>query len=130
MYVLKISHILLAVSLFYSAGTAADYPAKPHHGQVYTGGSSAQVWSESSAKWIGPEQFWLDYVTQSGNKHWGRASEYPSYSEVNEHDTVLIEVDEGPCLMYFFHKRWRRAQDVRRWDPAFNELLGCPRVFD
>lgn len=31
--------------------------------------------------------------------------------------------------MEFFHNRWRRANDVRRWDPLFNEHGGCPDVF-
>ena len=31
---------------------------------------------------------------------------------------------------WFFHSRWRRANDVRRWNPQFNEVLGCSVVFD
>ena len=33
-------------------------------------------------------------------------------------------------LMYFFHRRWRRANDVWRWDPSFNRYSGCATVFD
>ncbi len=43
---------------------------------------------------------------------------------------MIIEVESGPCLMEFFHTRWRRANDVRRWVAAFNEYGGCPDVFD
>jgi len=32
--------------------------------------------------------------------------------------------------MEFIHERWRRANDVRRWDDAFNDYAGCPHVFD
>ncbi len=77
-----------------------------------------------------PENFWLEAAEQASGKHWGQGSEYPEYRLVGEHDTVLVVLPQGSCLMYFFHERWRRAQDVRRWDEAQNELLGCPHVFD
>ena len=77
-----------------------------------------------------PSDAWSSYARSNEGKFWGRGTEYPPYAQVNEHDTFLIELDQGPCLMYFFHSRWRRAQDVRRWDPTFNEILGCPYVFD
>jgi hypothetical protein len=32
--------------------------------------------------------------------------------------------------MALFHSRWRRANDVRRWDPKFNDYAGCPEVFE
>jgi hypothetical protein len=32
--------------------------------------------------------------------------------------------------MQFHHEKWRRAQDVNRWDDKFNLYGGCPYVFD
>ena len=43
---------------------------------------------------------------------------------------MMVELAQGPCLMEFFHSRWRRANDVRRWDESHNEFGGCPYVFD
>ncbi|MEM7020091.1 MAG: hypothetical protein AAF512_22465, partial [Pseudomonadota bacterium] len=60
---------------------------------------------------------------------WGQGTEYPSYKDVSEFDTFIVELDSGACLMEFFHSRWRRAQDVRRWDEKFNAYGGCPDVF-
>lgn len=100
------------------------------NGQLMKSAAGVQVWHAQSGTWATPEDFWVDYATNASGKFWGRSAEYPPYAEVNEHDTLLIEADGGPCLMYFFHQRWRRAQDVRRWDPGFNDILGCPRVFD
>ncbi|MDX1406343.1 MAG: hypothetical protein R3192_17540, partial [Woeseiaceae bacterium] len=65
-----------------------------------------------------------------GGLTWGRRTDYPPYDQVDELDTMIIELESGPCLMEFFHTRWRRANDVRRWDAAFNEYGGCPNVFD
>ncbi len=76
------------------------------------------------------EAFWEDYAESRGGLTWGRSDEYPPYSEVNEGDTFLVELEQGVCLMEFFHNRWRRANDVRRWDESVNEYGGCPYVFD
>lgn len=76
------------------------------------------------------ETFWLEYANSKGGLTWGKTSEYPEYEKVTEGDTMIIEVAQGPCLMEFFHERWRRANDVRRWDESMNEYGGCPYVFD
>ncbi|MEM7082838.1 MAG: hypothetical protein AAF465_08890 [Pseudomonadota bacterium] len=89
-----------------------------------------QVWSTELNRWVGPVQFWRTYAAMNGGLTWGERSEYPEYNKVKENDLMIIQVDSGPCLMEFFHRRWRRANDVRRWDPKFNELGGCPNVFD
>ena len=81
-------------------------------------------------QWLMPENFWASFAARERGKNWGAGDEFPSYELVNEHDTFVIQVDEGPCLMYFFHNRWRRANDVWRWDPAFNRYGGCANVFD
>ena len=120
---------ILTAGLGFTTGSLAGPPADPGNGQVYREDGQAQVWSAAKEAWVSPEVFWEDYVATADGKYWGRGAEYPPYKEVNEHDTLIIEVDGGPCLMYFFHKRWRRAQDVRRWDPQFNDMAGCPNVF-
>ncbi|MEM8563838.1 MAG: hypothetical protein AAGF57_16490 [Pseudomonadota bacterium] len=100
------------------------------NGEIQSSESGTLVWSEQAASWVSPQAFWVSYAESNGGKFWGRSFTYPAYNEVSEHDTLLIENASGVCLMYFFHERWRRAQDVRRWDPQFNELGGCPYVFD
>ena len=52
------------------------------------------------------------------------------YEEVKEFDTLVIELEQGNCLMQFYHSRWRRANDVQRWNDIFNEYGGCPYVFE
>lgn len=76
------------------------------------------------------EAFWLAYAESKGGLTWGKSSEYPEYEKVKEGDTFIVEVAQGPCLMEFFHERWRRANDVRRWHESVNEYGGCPYVFD
>ena len=76
------------------------------------------------------ETFWDRDADRRGGLTWGRRTDYPPYNKVKELDTMIIEVESGPCLMEFFHTRWRRANDVRRWDVTFNEYGGCPDVFD
>ena len=127
---ISISAVIAVATLFMLIATShAEQPENPHDGQIYQSTSGPQVWHARSGTWVGPETFWLDYASENQGRFWGRGSNYPPYREVSEHDTILIEVEAGPCLMYFFHRRWRRAQDVRRWDPAFNDIGGCPRVF-
>ena len=127
----KASRPFVFIALLVLAGSAfATRPENPSNGTVYQSDSSVEVWQASTGEWVSPETFWLDYSAQSKGKFWGRSSDYPPYDETGEHDTLVIEAQGGPCMMYFFHKRWRRAQDVVRWDPAFNEVLGCPNVFD
>ena len=91
---------------------------------------NGQAWNAEPEQWQPLEAFWLDDAERSGGLTWGRTDTYPAYGEVKEFDLIMIEVAEGPCLMEFFHRRWRRANDVRRWDEAFNEYGGCARVFE
>ena len=114
-----------------SCAEAGDYPADPQDGQVHElddGGFHA--WDSVSERWLSPEDFWLAYAGRRGGLTWGFGREYPPYAEVKELDTFLVELDSGVCLMEFFHGRWRRANDVRRWDDRFNAYGGCPHVFD
>lgn len=88
--------------------------------------TSAPEWS----KGIDIESFWMDYANSRGGLTWGATTEYPEYEKVKEGDTILIQLEQGSCLMEFFHRRWRRANDVRRWDESVNEYGGCPYVFN
>lgn len=88
--------------------------------------SSDVVWQNGT----NIDAFWMQYANSKGGLTWGKSTEYPEYEKVKEGDTLLIEVAQGPCLMEFFHSRWRRANDVRRWDESVNEYGGCPYVFD
>jgi len=76
------------------------------------------------------EQFWQNYADSKGGITWGKSSTYPDYSQVQEGDTFWVELEQGPCLMEFFHSRWRIANDVRRWDRSMNNYGGCPYVFN
>ena len=100
----------------------------PRHGEIRQG-DTLQAWDSTAGGWVTPEQFWLNYAEGRGGLTWGRGSEYPRYEDVKEGDLFMVELASGPCLMEFFHSRWRRANDVRRWDPKFNEYGGCPDVF-
>lgn len=124
--------MLLALLL----GALATAPARaaeldvPGNGQVRGAGAAAEIYSEAAGAWVSPEAFWLAVAKQTRGRFWGRRADYPPYADVDEHDTLLVELEQGSCLMYFFHSRWRRAQDVRRWDAKQNGLAGCPHVFD
>ena len=89
-----------------------------------------EAWDAENKEWVDAVSFWERYADRRGGLTWGRRTDYPPYADVKELDTVIIELDSGPCLMEFFHTRWRRANDVRRWDPAFNDYGGCPHVFE
>ena len=88
------------------------------------------VWDAKANTSLSIEAFWQAYALRSRGKYWGKSSEYPPYDDVNEHDTLLIEVASGVCLMEFFHSRWRRANAVIRWDERYDEYSGCPNVFN
>lgn len=121
----------IVISILLMMVSSAVFCQSPEHGTVRRNtGQDVEVWNEVSKNWIDVEAFWLQYAKQRGGLTWGRTKTYPTYSKVKEFDTLLIEVPQGLCLMEFFHSRWRRANDVRRWDEAFNEYGGCPYVFD
>jgi len=98
------------------------------HGEIRTS-PTTEAWDTSTGTWVSPITFWKTYASQQGGLTWGKRSEYPPYAQVKEHDTLIIQLPSGPCLMEFFHTRWRRANDVRRWDPQFNSYGGCSNVF-
>lgn len=114
------------------AACLAQVPAKnPKDGQVRENSEDyAEAWDGVAKQWVGLESFWRSYSTRRGGLTWGSRTEYPPYSKVREYDTMIINLPSGPCMMEFFHSRWRRANDVRRWDESFDEYGGCPHVFD
>ena len=125
---LKLFLILLAFS---PAAIAGDYPADPSDGQIHVlDNGSMEAWDSVGELWLSVESFWLAYADRHGGLTWGRGIDYPPYAEVSVYDTVFVELASGSCLMRFFHTRWRRAQDVRRWDKRFNKYGGCPNVFE
>ena len=88
------------------------------------------AWDAEGERWLSPEAFWQQFAERRRGNVWPASTTFPPYADVNEHDTILLVRDDGPCLMYFFHRRWRRANDVWRWGPEFNDYGGCPNVFD
>ena len=88
--------------------------------------SVAPEWEEGT----NIEQFWRAYADSQSGLTWEKNSQYPEYDKVREGDLFMVEVEQGICLMEFFHNRWRRANDVRRWDDSVNQYSGCPYVFD
>lgn len=92
-----------------------------------------QTWHEQSQQWLTLEDFWeryaKDQARKTGSKQWPASANYPKYETVNNGDTFVILLKESSCLMEFYHARWRRANDVRRWDDAFNAYGACPFVF-
>lgn len=93
-----------------------------------------QAWHEQSQQWLSLEEFWSSYAQSqaqlTGSKPWPASKHYPQYEAVNNGDTFVILLKGSSCLMEFYHARWRRANDVRRWDDAFNAYGACPFVFE
>lgn len=116
----------LALSLIFSTVT---YGQQFHDDEIRQYYGELQAWNSESKQWQSPQAFWQSYGERKGGISWGKSKEYPEYEEVKEGETLLIELESGTCLMEFFHSRWRRANDVRRWDDAFNQVGSCPDVF-
>lgn len=121
---------LFMVLFLYLVATGSQAQT-PEHGTVKENTeSNLQIWNSENSEWTNIDSFWLDFANSNDAKFWGQTDTYPNYDDVKEFDTVLIQIKEGNCLMQFFHSRWRRANDVQRWDDAFNEYAGCPSVFE
>lgn len=121
--------ILMALCLYLLTITVQAQQHK--HGSVDESvEGKLQVWDVNKNEWSGIESFWIRFAKSNEAKFWGQTDTYPNYDDVNEFDTVLIQLKQGSCLMQFFHSRWRRANDVQRWDEAFNEYAGCVFVFE
>jgi hypothetical protein len=105
-------------------------PTDFSHGEIRTSSDSLLAWDEMSQQWVSPDVFWHNEVTARGGLNWAQNTAYPPYGKLNEFDTFFVELRSGTCLMTFYHSRWRRANDVWRWDDAFNNYSACPYVFD
>jgi hypothetical protein len=119
---------LLSLVLLAAMASTVNAAEAPVHGEFSSEGEP-RVWHESENAWLTPNTFWGRFAEARGGITWGSRDTYPNYDDVNEHDTLLINISSGSCLMEFFHSRWRRANDVQRWNPLFNEYGGCPDVF-
>jgi hypothetical protein len=128
---MKMRATIFALILIFANGVALAQSDGSHDGEVRkTANSSLESWDSQTSEWISLDEFWERYAARRGGITWGKRTAYPAYERVRELDTLMIELESGQCLMEFFHTRWRRANDVRRWDDAFNEYAGCPYVFD
>ena len=121
--------LILLLGLQLPSATAQETDTRDGKMRV-TADDNREAWDARNAEWVPVETFWLRYADRRGGLTWGRRTSLPPYNEVKELDTMIWELDSGPCLMEFFHRRWRRANDVRRWDTGFNDYGGCPHVFD
>lgn len=122
---MKITPIVLISTVLLLVGCTAKHGAfKTTHER------DTMVWDQSVKQWTSVEQFWQNYANTSSGVNWGKGLTYPSYHEVKEGDTFVIVSNQGPCLMEFYHNRWRRANDVNRWNDQMNNYGGCPVVFD
>ena len=101
----------------------------PSDGQVRVAEGIRQAWDAPGQRWLDLEVFWHEFADRHGGLKWGPTEIWPPYEQLSERDLMIVIVDQRPCLMEFWHGRWRRANDVRRWDDAFNEFGGCPFVF-
>ena len=119
-------HLLIAMSIVF----ASLHSWSAEHGEVQQTENGVKSWHEGQQQWLSIEAFWQDYANNKTSKSWPTAAEYPDYDSVNEGDTFLVQLKGSACLMEFFHSRWRRANDVRRWDDGFNAYGACPIVFD
>lgn len=106
--------------------TASGYS----HGEVVVNGAKQQAWDSQDNKFLSLEEFWRTYAKRNDGLTWGQSSTYPPYNDVKEYDLFMVEIGSEICLMEFFHDRWRRANDVRRWDSAFNKYSACSKVFN
>ena len=122
------------ILLLFIAGSSygqVEPPPGSRDGQVdLIGSGEFMAWDAHKKRWLDAEAFWSSFAERGRGRAWPSSTQFPPYAEANEHDTFLYQLDSGPCLMYFFHRRWRRANDVWRWGKEFNEYGGCPHVFD
>jgi hypothetical protein len=89
-----------------------------------------QAWDGKGHQWLTLEGFWNNYAKSHKQKNWPASATYPKLEALSEGDTFLVQLKDSSCLMEFYHSRWRRANDVHRWDDAFNAYGACPFVFE
>lgn len=122
---------LLGALLACGQCNAADNSPGTRDGEVRTLENGTFVaWVATDKVWLDPLAFWKNFAERGRGRNWPSDSSYPRYADVNENDAFLVQTRDGPCLMYFWHTRWRRANDVWRWGDEFNAFGGCAGVFD
>ena len=126
---------VITVAITITALLASFHSWATNNGEVrQTVELGMQAWHEESKQWLTMEEFWDNYANNHASKgkykNWPASATYPKYEALNEGDTFLVELKDSTCLMQFHHSRWRRANDVRRWDDAFNAYGACPFVFE
>ena len=110
--------IKIKVLMWLSLVTGASFLANAdevRHGEFVIQ-SEPKVWHQQQSKWLTPEQFWLDYAESQNGLTWGEWTDYPEYSQVKEHDLLLIKLSSGKCLMEFFHGYFRANLQALRFD--------------
>ena len=100
------------------------------NGEVKLQNGKEVVWNEDTKSWLSIEDFWRAHAEENGGLTWKDSTTFPPYNDVNEFDLFMAKNDQGICLMEFFHSRWRRANDVRRWDDKFNEFEACTTILN
>ena len=120
--------ILLVLTMGFAHG--ADLGLGSRDGEIRATADGFVAWDAERRQWLDPETFWESFAARGRGRSWPASPDYPPYVQVKEHDTFLVQLESGPCLMYFFHTRWRRANDVWRWGDRFNQYGGCPHVFE
>lgn len=130
--IILVSFVLMSGFFMIStaSATAITTGAGDYHGQIIIQSGEAVAWYKPTEQWLSIDDFWKNWTDSRGGMTWGRSEMYPPYDQVKEQDTFLVEINGGTCLMEFWHSRWRRANDVRRWDDGFNDYSACPHVFD
>lgn len=131
----RFTFLTLLGSLFtasFSANAAPEPKVKAgeYHGQVSQINQTTQAWHEQDKTWFSIDDFWQNWASKRDHKNWPSSKQYPVYEQVKEQETFLVKLESGTCMMEFWHGRWRRANDVRRWDEKFNDYSACPYVFD
>ncbi len=124
---LLLTFLLLSFSIISQSLLAEESTS---NGVVKQKGETYLAWHANSQKWIKLDSFWNKFTDENNGLTWQASDKYPTYHKVKEFDTFMVITNKGNCLMQFFHTRWRRANDVQRWDEQFNEYSGCPYVFD
>ncbi len=124
--------LTFSMQAFSSAAFAAEKITKTgkSDGEIAILNGQAMAWAAESKHWLSIDDFWQHWVNSRGGLTWAKSEQYPPYDQVKEQDTFLVELNGETCLMEFWHSRWRRANDVRRWDDSFNDYSACPHVFD
>ncbi|MEO0974830.1 MAG: hypothetical protein AAFX85_17215 [Pseudomonadota bacterium] len=75
--------------------------------------------------WLEPDVFWYRWADQQKAFLWNGGREAPDGPEVEEGNMVILENDEGPCLLVRKGGRWRKAGEVFGWGERLRQYGGC-----